>query len=82
MRSTKPQFHALEDDICDIAEFLNKIESPSHEVVPLAFVTIIRNHNLFSQVALLPKQIDAEGLSLEDYELKDIMLGRHTPNSA
>ena len=27
MRSTKPQFHALEDDIYDITEILNKLES-------------------------------------------------------
>ena len=41
MRSTKPQFRVSEDDICDIAEILKKPESPSHEVVPLAFVTTI-----------------------------------------
>ena len=41
MRSTKSRFHALEDDICDIAEILNKPESPSHEAAPLAFVTTI-----------------------------------------
>ena len=74
----KPQFHALEDDICDIAELLNKPESPSHEVAPLAFITTILNQDLFAQVDLPPKGKYVEGLSLEDYEMKDVMLGRPT----
>ena len=76
MRSAKPQFYVSEDDICDIAEILNKPKSPLHEVVPFAFVTTIRNQDLFAQVALPHEGKDAEGLSLEDYELKDVMLGR------
>ena len=82
MRSTKPQFHASEDDICDIAEILNKIESPLDEVVPFAFVTTIQNQDLFSQVALPPKGIDAKRISLKDYEMKDVMLGRSTQDLA
>ena len=78
----KPQFHALEDGICDIVEILNKLESPSHEAAPLAFITIIQNKYLFAQVALPPKGIDVEGLSLKDYELKDVMLGRPTRDLA
>ena len=39
----KPQFHALEDDICDIAEILNKPESLSHNAVPFLFVISIQN---------------------------------------
>ena len=81
MRSTKPQFCALEDDICDIVEILNKPKSPSHEAVPLAFVTTTQNQDLFPQVALPPKGIDVEGLSLKDYEMKDVMLGRPTWDS-
>ena len=42
MRSTKPQFCASKDDICDIEEILNKLESPLYEVVPFSFVTTIR----------------------------------------
>lgn len=33
-------------------------------------------------MALPPEGSDAEGLSLEDYELKDVMLGRPTQDSA
>ena len=40
--STKPQFCASKDDICDIAEILNKLKSP-HEVVPFMFVNTIQN---------------------------------------
>jgi len=78
MRNSKPQFHALEDVICDIAEILNELEFPYHEVAPLVFVTSIRNQYLFSQVALPPKGIDVKVISLKDYELKDVMLGRTT----
>ena len=78
MRSTKPQFCASEDDICDIAEILNKLESPSHEAMSLEFITNTRNQELFAQVALPPKGTNVEGLSLKDYELKDVMLGRPT----
>ena len=41
MRSNKPQFCASKDFLCDIVELLNKLESPSHEVAPLAFVNTI-----------------------------------------
>ena len=78
MRTAKPQLCAFEDDICDIAEILNKLESPSHEAVSLVFVTSIQKQDLIAQVALPPKGTDVEGLSLKDYELKDVMLGRPT----
>lgn len=78
MRSTKPEFHASEEDICDIAKILNKPKSPSHEAAPLEFFTTIQNQDLFPQVVLPPEGPDAKGLSLEDYELKDVMLGRPT----
>ena len=54
MRSSKPPFQASEDHICDIIEILNKPESPLHEATPFALVTIIRNQDLFTQVALPP----------------------------
>ena len=78
MRTTKPHFHASKDDICDIAEILNKPESPLHEATPFAFVTTIWNHDLFAQVALPLEGTYVEGISLKDYELKDVMLGRPT----
>ena len=78
MRSAKPQFYALEDDICDIAEILNKPQSPLHDARPFAFVTTIRNQDLFSQVALPPEGTNAEVVSLEDYEVKYVMLGKPT----
>ena len=81
IRSTKPQFCASEDDICDIVEILKKPKSPSHDPIPLAFVTTIQNQDLFAQVALPPKGTYAEGLSLEYNELKDFMLGRPTWDS-
>ena len=78
MRSSKPQFYASEDDICDIVEILNKPESPLHDAMPFTFVTTIWNQDLFAQVALPLEGTYVEGLSLEDYELKDVMLGRPT----
>ena len=81
MRSTKPQFCASKDDICDIAEVLNKLESPSHQPTSLAFVISIQSQDLFAQVALPLEGRDVEGLSVEDYELKDVMLGRPTQDS-
>ncbi len=38
MRSMKPQFHADEEDIIELAEVLNKLESPSQEARPLEFI--------------------------------------------
>ena len=81
MRSAKPYFHALEDDICDIIEILNKLESPLHEATPFAFVTTIRNQDLFAQVALPLEGIHTKSVNLEDYEVKDVMLERPTWDS-
>ena len=82
MRTTKPQFHASEDAICDIGEILNKPDSPLHDAMPFSFVTTIWNQDLFVQVAHPPEGADAEAISLEDYEVKDIMLGRPTRDTA
>ena len=78
MRSAKHQFHSSKDEICDIVEILNKPKSPLHDATPFAFVTTIWNQDLFAQVAHPPEGIDAKAISLEDYEVKDIMLGRPT----
>lgn len=43
IRSTRPRFHTLEEDIYEIEEFLNKPESPKHEAIPLAFVKGTQN---------------------------------------
>ena len=82
MRSAKHQFHASEDDICDIPEILNKPNFPLHDATPFTFVTTICNQDLFAQVAHPPKGADAEAISLEDYEVKDIMFGRLTWDTA
>ena len=42
------------------------------------FVTTIKNQDLFTQVALPLEGKNVESISLEDYEMKDIMLGRPT----
>ena len=81
MRSAKHQFHASEDDICDIAQILNKPESPLHDETPFTFVTTIWNHDLFVQVDHPFEGIDAISISLEDYEVKDVMLGKPTWDS-
>ena len=78
MRSAKHQFYASEDDMCDIAEILNKPDSPLHDATPFAFITTIRNQDLFAQVAHPPESANADAISLKDYKLKDIMLGRPT----
>ena len=82
MRSANPQFCTSKDDICDIAEILNKLESPLHDATLFVFATTIQNQDLFAQVALPPKGTDAEVVSLEDYEVKDVMLGKPTWDSA
>ena len=81
MRSTKHQFRASDDDICDIAEILNKPDSTLHDAMPFAFITTIRNQDLFAKVAHPPKGVDA-AVSVKDYEVKDIMLGRPTRDTA
>ena len=78
MRSAKHQFRASEDDMCDIAEILNNPDSPLHDATPFAFITTIRNQDFFAQVDHPPKGIDTDVVSLKDYEVKDIMLGRPT----
>ena len=82
IRSAKHQFHASEDDMCDIAKILNKPDSPLHDATPFAFITTIRNQDLFAQVAHPLEGADADAVSLEDYEVKDIMLGRPTWDKA
>ena len=81
MRSSKHQFHASEDGICDIVEILNKPESPLHDATTFMFVTTKWNQDLFAQVALPPKGTDAKRISLDNYEVKDVMLGRPTQDS-
>ena len=82
MRSAKHRFHASEDDICDIAEILNNPDSPLQDATPFAFITSIQNQDLFPQVAHPPKGTHIDVVSLEDYEVKDIMLGRPTRDTA
>ena len=67
MRSAKHRFRASEDDKCDITEILNKPDSPLHDATPVAFITTIRNHDLFAQVAHPPEGVDADAVSLKDY---------------
>lgn len=43
MRNIKPQFCAHEEDLIELAEVLNKPESQTHEVRPLAFVNNTRD---------------------------------------
>ena len=50
--------------------------------MPFAFVTTIQNQDLFAQVALPPEGTDAESVGLKDYEMKVVMLGRPTWDSA
>ena len=78
MRIAKHQFCASKDDICDIAEILNKLESPLHDATPFVFVTTIRNQDLFAQMAHHPEGTDVEVVNIEDYEVKYIMLGKPT----
>ena len=78
MRSAKHQFRASEDDMCDIVNILNKPNSPLHDATPFAFITTIRYQDLFVQVAHPPEGADTDAVSLEDYEVKDIMLGKPT----
>ena len=51
------------------------------DATSFAFVTTIWNQDLFAQVALPPEGTDVEAVSLEDYEVKDVMLGRPTQDS-
>ena len=82
MRSTKPHLHASEDDICDITEILNKFETLLHDAMPFMFATTKWNQDLFAQVALPLEGTNVEAISLEDYKLKDVMLGRPTQDSS
>ena len=58
MRSTKPQFCADEEVLLELAEVLNKPESPTHEARSLAFVNNTRDRDLFAQVAIPPENVD------------------------
>ena len=82
MRSAKHQFRALEDDMCDIAEILNKPDSPLHDATPFAFITTIQNQDLFAQVAHPPEGADTDVVSLEDYEVKDHVGKAYTRHSS
>lgn len=82
IRSAKHQFHALEDDICDIAKILNKPKSPLNDATPFTFITTIWNQDLFAQVAHPLEGTYVEVVSLEDYEVKDIMLENSTQDIA
>ena len=78
MRSTKPQFHASEEDIFNISDILNKLESPSCKVGPLEFVTNTQSQELFAQVVFPPEDTNVENLGPQDYQLKEVILGRPT----
>ena len=62
--------------MCDIAEILNRPDSPLHDATPFAFITTIQNQDLFAQVAHPPEGTNSDVVSLEDYEVKDIMIGK------
>ena len=61
---------------------MNKPDSPLHDAMPFAFITTIQNQDFFAQVAHPPEVIDIDVVSLEDYEAKNIMLGRPTRDIA
>ena len=82
MRSAKHQLCALEDDICDIAKILNKPKSSLHDAIPFVFITTIRNQDLFAQVAHPPEGTDVEAISLDVYEVMDIMLVKPTQDTS
>ena len=60
MRNRKPQFHVDEEDMMELAEVLNKHESPSKEARVLAFINSSQNQDLFAQVSISPLDEDVE----------------------
>ena len=78
MRSTKPQFHANEEDFIELAEVLNKTESLTHEAISLAFVSSTKDQDLFAQVAIPLDNIDTKILGAQDHQIKEVILGRPT----
>lgn len=82
MRSAKHRFRASVDDICDIAEILNKPDSPLQDATPFAFITTTRSQDFFAQVAHPPQGTDTDFVSFEDYEVKDVILGNPTQDIA
>ena len=44
----------------------------------MAFVNSTRNQDFFAQVAIPPENVDTEGLGAQDYQVKEVVLGRPT----
>ena len=59
----KPQFHANEEDLIELVEVLNKLESPTHEAKSLTFINSTQDQDFFAQVAIPPNNMDIESLS-------------------
>lgn len=78
MRSMKPHFHCNEEDLIELVEVLNKLESPTHEARLLAFVNNTWDQDFFAQVAIPLDDTNIESLGIQDYQIKEVLLGKPT----
>ena len=83
IRSARPRFQALKEDIYEIVEIFNTPETPTREATPLAFVTSTWNSpKLFAQVVVPLGDTKIESLGPKDYELKNVFLGKPTRDAS
>ena len=71
------------EDIYEITEILETLESPACEAIPLTFITTARNSpKLVVLVVVPPGDTDVESLDPKDYEVKNVFLGRPTRDAS
>ena len=61
-----------------LVEVLRKPESLLEEARALTFINNTWNQDLFAQVAIPPPDVDVENLGPQDYQIKEVMLGKPT----
>ena len=65
-----------------MAKVLNKPESPSQEVRALAFINSTLEQYFLTQVAIPPSDADTQSLGPQDYQIREVMLGKATLDTA
>lgn len=62
----------------ELIEVLRKPKSPPKDAWALAWIMSDQEKDLFSHVAIPPSQSNIEELTPQDYQIKEVMLGKPT----
>lgn len=82
IRKRRQKYSTQEEDMRELIEVLRKLESPPKDAWELSFIMSYQNHNLFSHVSIPPLHADVEELIPKDYQIREVVVGKPTLDTA